>query len=422
MQKVIHSGEGVQFMTLHRSKGLEFDTVFMIGNDHKTWTTHAHNGFKLPPAPNILDNEVDIEDARRLFYVGITRPKRRLFISYPLLSNSNKNLVECSFISELLMERSEEQISHSKAPEYIDSKIYADFIHTTIEQGNVLNADASHRDMLQFALDNYVMSVTHLNNFLKCPLRFYYLNLLRIPSPMYPAAQFGSAIHKALEVLFAQYEDAADAVKLEQSYLAFQRHLHRNKEVFSPEQFEDYYGYGKEVLDNYIQQYPITPVIRRENELTVKANVEGIEIRGNIDRVDKIEATWQVFDYKTGKYNATYRSFNRPHEKVAQAELLLTWQPMVETIGDKLYFIISFFKMLIIRQMYRAPVGAVEFQYVEQKDGKIQKSKIVTVTNEDVDTVVEQIKMAYQKIQSFDFHGCGEEDCEWCNLHQSSAV
>ena len=42
MQKVIHSGEGVQFMTLHGSKGLEFDTVFMIGNDHKTWTSQVH--------------------------------------------------------------------------------------------------------------------------------------------------------------------------------------------------------------------------------------------------------------------------------------------------------------------------------------------------------------------------------------------
>ena len=47
MQKVIHSGEGVQFMTLHGSKGLEFDTVFMIGNDHKTWTSSVTSRFKL---------------------------------------------------------------------------------------------------------------------------------------------------------------------------------------------------------------------------------------------------------------------------------------------------------------------------------------------------------------------------------------
>ena len=421
MQKVIHSGEGVQFMTLHGSKGLEFDTVFMIGNDHKTWTTHSRNGFKLPPTPNVLDNEVDIEDARRLFYVGITRPKRRLFISYPLLSNSNKSLVECNFISELLMERSEELISHSKAPEYIDSKIYADFIHTTIEQGNVLNADASHRDMLKFALDNYVMSVTHLNNFLKCPLRFYYLNLLRIPSPMYPAAQFGSAIHKALEVLFAKYEDAANAVKLEQSYLAFQRHLYRNKEVFSPEQFEDYYGYGKEVLDNYIQQYPIQQVVQRENELKVRANIEGIEIRGNIDRIDKLESTWHVVDYKTGKFNNTYRPFNRPNESVVQG----TSHHVAQYGGD--YWRQAVFYYILLQYAHhpidiQGTVGSVQFQYVEQKDDKPQEPYFVNISQEDVSAVIQQIKEVYGKIQRFELEGCGKEDCEWCSLHQSTSA
>ena len=47
--------------------------------------------------------------------------------------------------------------------------MYGDFLHQSIEQGNVLNADPSHRDMLQFALDNYVMSVTHLKQFFKVP-------------------------------------------------------------------------------------------------------------------------------------------------------------------------------------------------------------------------------------------------------------
>ena len=87
MQKVIHSGEGVQFMTLHGSKGLEFDAVFMIGNDHKTWTSGVRSRFKLPPTPESVDSNIDVEDARRLFYVGITRPKRRLYtVSYTHLT------------------------------------------------------------------------------------------------------------------------------------------------------------------------------------------------------------------------------------------------------------------------------------------------------------------------------------------------
>ena len=78
-------------MTLHGSKGLEFDTVFMIGNDHKTWTSSVRSGFKASTSrPDVLHSDIDVEDARRLFYVGITRPKRRLYISYPLLSKPIK--------------------------------------------------------------------------------------------------------------------------------------------------------------------------------------------------------------------------------------------------------------------------------------------------------------------------------------------
>ena len=421
MQKVIHSGEGVQFMTLHGSKGLEFDTVFMIGNDHKTWTSSARSRFKLPPTPVSMDSNIEVEDARRLFYVGITRPKRRLYISYPLQSNTNKSLVECQFISELIAERKEEQLTDYQIPQHIESSVYADFLQQSIEQGNVLNADPNNRDMLQFALDNYVMSVTHLSNFLKCPLQFYYLNLLRLPSPMAPAAQFGSAIHKAIEVLFEQYSDAQYDVQLEQSYQAFQRHLQRNKEVFSQEEFEDFYGYGKEVIDNYLQQYPITQnIARRENELNVKANIEGIELRGNIDRIDKLESTWHVFDYKTGKINKTYRLFNRPNESVVQG----TSHHVAEYGGD--YWRQAVFYYILLQHAHhpidiQGTVGSVQFQYVEQKDGKVQEPHFVTITNEDVSAVIQQIKEVYGKIQRFEFEGCGQDDCEWCSLHQSTS-
>ena len=421
MQKVIHSGEGVQFMTLHGSKGLEFDTVFMIGNDHKTWTSSVRSRFKLPPRPDVLHSTFETEDARRLFYVGITRPKRRLYISYPLLSPSNKSLVECQFISELLAERKDDSHKLHHSPQHIESSVYADFLHQSIEQGNVLNADPNNRNMLQFALDKYVMSVTHLNNFLKCPLRFYYLNLLRLPSPMSSAAQFGSAIHKALEVLFDQYSDAQYEVQLEQSYLAFQRQLQRNKEVFSKDEFEDFFGYGKEVLENYLAQYSITSnTTRRENELAVKANIEGIEIRGNIDRIDKLDANWHVFDYKTGKFNNTYRPFNRPQESVVQ-----NTSHHVEQYGGDYWRQAVFYYILLQHAHHpidiQGTVGSVQFQYVEQKNGEPQEPHFVNITQEDVAAVTQQIKEVHGKIQRFELEGCGKEDCEWCSLHQSSS-
>jgi DNA helicase-2/ATP-dependent DNA helicase PcrA len=51
-------------------------------------------------------------------------------------------------------------------------------------------------------LDKFVMNVTALNNYLKCPLEFYFKNLIRIPAPKNEATEFGSAVHFALERLF----------------------------------------------------------------------------------------------------------------------------------------------------------------------------------------------------------------------------
>ncbi len=63
--------DGVRLMTLHSSKGLEFDAVFLVGFEEGI----------LPHSRSMIE-DADIEEERRLCYVGITRAKELLYITY----------------------------------------------------------------------------------------------------------------------------------------------------------------------------------------------------------------------------------------------------------------------------------------------------------------------------------------------------
>lgn len=82
--------EGVNLMTIHAAKGLEFDTVFVI---------EANEG-SCPYKKATTDEE--IEEERRLFYVAMTRAKRKLVISY-VKEKNGKDLLPSRFVSELLL-------------------------------------------------------------------------------------------------------------------------------------------------------------------------------------------------------------------------------------------------------------------------------------------------------------------------------
>ena len=63
-------GDAVSLMTLHSSKGLEFPVVFIVGM--------SENRF---PSQWVVTTR-DLEEERRLAYVGVTRAEKQLFLSY----------------------------------------------------------------------------------------------------------------------------------------------------------------------------------------------------------------------------------------------------------------------------------------------------------------------------------------------------
>ena len=87
------NGGAVTLMTLHSAKGLEFDNVFLAGMEEGIF-----------PITRALFDDKQLEEERRLCYVGITRAKKRLFLSHAYtraLYNTRNNNPLSRFVDEI---------------------------------------------------------------------------------------------------------------------------------------------------------------------------------------------------------------------------------------------------------------------------------------------------------------------------------
>ena len=144
----------------------------------------------------------ETEEQRRLFYVALTRAEQHLYISYAQFKNDGKELEPSMFIEEL---REHSGIPVEKV--IISPEVLTEFAHLRFGSPEAPEIDKMEEDYVTMALEKFVMNVTALNTYLKCPLEFYFRTLVRIPSPKNETLEFGSAAHYALEQLFKKMQD-----------------------------------------------------------------------------------------------------------------------------------------------------------------------------------------------------------------------
>ncbi len=110
----------VSLLTIHAAKGLEFDVVFIPGCEEGV----------IPHARSVEEGGGDLEEERRLFYVALTRAKKKLFLSRCLCRRQRMQAVETkasSFLAELPPEllRSEESPEPGKSEEELKAEMLA---------------------------------------------------------------------------------------------------------------------------------------------------------------------------------------------------------------------------------------------------------------------------------------------------------
>ncbi|MFN8417456.1 MAG: ATP-dependent DNA helicase [Cytophagaceae bacterium] len=402
LDRSILAEEGVQFITAHSSKGLEFDYVFIMGGNAEEWEAKRETSFTFfyPPTLTEQSDTHKEEEERRLFYVAMTRAKKELYISYASHVKEDKESLPSRFITELLDSNKVELVSSK--PEEAFLQEYLLDVHSQIELPELPLID---HEQINVILEKYKLSVTHLNKFLKCPLSFYFENLLQVPSARTPSNGFGLAIHGALRRLYNAMLKSNPVRFPEKEFFleAFEQELKQVRSHFTPIQYDRYLHLGKgKLLSVYYDKYHTTWNINARVEYAIKeVEVDGIPIKGAIDKIEIDGRKIHVVDYKTGKINKA--KVMPPNEK--------------NELGGDYWRQLVFYKILIDNERYNdyhVETGEIDFvEGVEEANSRFN----IPLTSKDVEIVRGQMKDSYQKIMNHEFtQGCGEEDCTWCNF------
>ncbi|MGY4537421.1 DNA helicase-2/ATP-dependent DNA helicase PcrA [Mucilaginibacter sp. UYNi724] len=408
LNKVIFSDNGINFLTAHGSKGLEFEHVFFIGCDKKTWDSKGRNsGFSYPDTLTraASDDIAQKEEARRLFYVALTRSKQCLNISYAGKDKNGKDQEPSQFIGEILAD-THLLVNHPK----VSSDDMLEFFATQFNEADKPVVELLDRNYINQLLQNYTLSVTHLSNYLDCPLRFYFQCLIRVPSGKSPSATFGQAVHWALNKTYRRLKENDDEFLSTEEFLKeFRWYMYRNRDSFTKEDFKRRVDYGEKILPLYYEQNVSTWNKVAQTERSIKnIEVAGVPIKGNLDKIEFDGKQVTVVDYKTGRVRNAKPKLERPTNE--------------EPNGGDYWRQAVFYKILVDNDRTNDwEVINTIFDFVEpEKEGEYFKAKVV-ITPQDIEDVTTQITTVYQKIMAHDFNkGCGKVTCDWCHFVKSN--
>ena len=410
LYKITASDEGVNMVTAHGAKGSEYAHVFVIGCTQNIWDESNGAGsrtYKLPD--NLVSTHgaaASLEESRRLFYVAITRAKTHLQVSFTVKDDKDKDLVKSTFITELL-EGSNLEISHRQVPD----SLLAGYVLLQFAEKARPEIELVEDQYIDQLLKKYSLSVTHLNNFLNCPLRFYYQNLIRVPAAKNESMAFGSAVHWAIERLFVKMRENNNVFPPREELVSdFHWHMKNNREAFTAEAFKLKTDYGEKILPAYYDYH-----INRWNKIVVaekavrNVTVQHIPINGKLDKLEFNGKLVNVVDYKTGKYANAKKKLFGPGDK--------------EPNGGDYWRQAVFYKILLDNDRTNDwQVVSTEFDFIEPVNDEYKTEKI-EVNAADIATVTQQITDTWQKIQRKAFKtGCGKPDCEWCNFVKSNKL
>ncbi len=300
--------DAVNILTVHGAKGLEFPVVFLVNLVSDRFP--SQNRRDTIPIPDELikeslsgldDREEHLAEERRLFYVGATRAKEKLYLSAANYYGTAKRKKRQSIFLNEIMDR-------DVTEEFDNPKI------VKLEGDREIFSPVPEEDFNAKEIDIEVgrkVSYSQVNMYEVCPKKYEYAYVLKVPSKAHASLSFGSTVHNTLKDfynIFKRYREGLGITDLptkEDLVELFRKNW--IKRGYESKKHEDSRKEdGVKILERYYDEFFNTEDVPYAIEKMFKVNLPDSSFVGIIDRMDLVDTVddvpyVEIIDYKTGK-------------------------------------------------------------------------------------------------------------------------
>jgi DNA helicase-2/ATP-dependent DNA helicase PcrA len=312
----IENENDIIITTIHASKGLEYEVVYLISCHQNNWENRDKKGGLKIPSPLdqfIAPEQDDYEDMRRLIYVACTRAKLELHVSsfrkYPAGGPLSTTTLLNNFGEKSQIQL--ENVENFELPDLSGEKY-------------VLSPSSDLKDLVKSKLDSFQISSTSLNTWLVCQNQFFYTQVLKLSDINNQSGLFGTIVHNILQK-YAEDENRQPT----SAYLSnlIEQEFDKRDALFYPSHILWYKQFAMDLILNYLTKHPITttPDYCEGNFTTILPT--GVKLKGKIDRIDRAGNSLLVYDYKTSSTSKSLKPFediNNPGEDYWRQAMIYT--------------------------------------------------------------------------------------------------
>jgi DNA helicase-2/ATP-dependent DNA helicase PcrA len=391
----VSQARAVELYSVHKAKGLEFDSVYVIDAVEKNW--QPTSGGRKPPANLPLQpNGDDYDDYVRLLYVALTRAKQDITVTSYRIDGSGNDILTTPLIHEAIPDS--KKLSSEEAGESLV------VLQENLHWPRIPVAD--EQQLLHSKLDNYSLSATHFLNFLDVthggPAHFLEQNLLNLPQARTASQAFGTAVHAALES--AQKQVNAQQFKLANVVGEYEKTLLAQHLPLG--EFDRYLAHGKNVLEHLFEtlDYVLPEGSLPEQSLRNVIVGENIQLGGKLDRIDlpSIEEL-TIIDYKTGTPLTSFESRD-------QTKQVKAWRHKTQ---------LAFYIILVSKssRFKKIPTINSKMVYVEAETPR-ELERSLEADPETLNRLEQLIEVVWRHIKDLNLPDTSEYSADISGIHQ----